>query len=78
MIKKNMDETNTDFTKYAGGLDLKKIDENNYTFSTIVKEIHLNSGKIAHGGFLSSIADTGMGAEAHITAKQQKMCNDTS
>ena len=52
MVKKNMDETNKGFMKHLGGLDLKKIDDTKYEFSVIVKELHLNTGKIAHGGFL--------------------------
>jgi uncharacterized protein (TIGR00369 family) len=71
MIKKIMDETKTGFMSHVGGLDFKKIDDNNYSFSTVVKEINLNSGKIAHGGYLSTIADTGMGTAAHtITNKR--------
>ncbi len=68
MIKKNMDKSNINFISHIGGLELKKIDENNYSFSSIVKEIHLNNGKIAHGGYLSTIADTGMGTAAHIVS----------
>ncbi|MDA9092013.1 PaaI family thioesterase [Pelagibacteraceae bacterium] len=71
MIKKNMDETNTGFMSHNGGLELKKIDENNYTFSSVVKEIHLNSGKIVHGGYLSTIADTGMGTAAHMVSNKR-------
>jgi uncharacterized protein (TIGR00369 family) len=71
MIKKIMNETKTGFMSHVGGLDFKKIDDNNYSFSTVVKEINLNSGKIAHGGYLSTIADTGMGTAAHtITNKR--------
>ena len=66
MVKKVMDETNTGFMDHVGGLNLKKLDKNNFEFSVVVKEIHLNSGKIAHGGFLSTIADTGMGTAAHM------------
>jgi len=66
MVKKVMDETNTGFMDHVGGLSLKKLDTNNFEFSVIVKEFHLNSGKIAHGGFLSTIADTGMGTAAHM------------
>ena len=65
MIKKSMDETNKGFMKYLGGLNIEKIDESNYVFTVKVKDIHLNTGKIAHGGFLSTIADTGMGTAAH-------------
>ena len=72
MIKKDMDETNQGFMKYLGGLDLKRIDDLNYEFLTEVKEIHLNTGKIAHGGFLSTIADTGMGTAAHRVAGDRR------
>ena len=66
-----MDETNTGFINHIGGLSLKKIDTNNFEFSIVVKEIHLNSGKIAHGGFLSTIADTGMGTAAHMISNRR-------
>ena len=72
MIKKNMDETNTGFMKHNGGLSLKKINESNYEFEVEVKDVHLNSGKIAHGGFLSTIADTGMGTAAHQAAGNKR------
>jgi len=71
MIKKIMDETNTGFMNHIGGLSLKKLDVNNFEFSVVVKEIHLNSGKIAHGGFLSTIADTGMGTAAHMVSNKR-------
>ena len=71
MVKKIMDETSTGFMSHIGGLDLKRIDENNYSFSTIIKEIHLNSGKITHGGYLSTVADTGMGTAAHIASNKR-------
>ena len=67
-----MDETNTGFMRHIGGLSLKKIDINSFEFSVIVKEIHLNSGKIAHGGFLSTIADTGMGTAAHMVGENKR------
>ena len=72
MIKKDMDETNQGFMKYLGGLNLNKIDSTNYEFSFEIKEIHLNTGKIAHGGFLSTIADTGMGTAAHQVAGNRR------
>ena len=72
MIKKIMDETNTGFMKHIGGLSLKKLDVNNFEFLVDVKEIHLNSGKIAHGGFLSTIADTGMGTAAHMLTENKR------
>ena len=72
MIKKNMDESNQGFMKHLGGLELKKIDDANYEFKVEVKEIHLNTGKIAHGGFISTIADTGMGTAAHKIAGDKR------
>jgi len=72
MIKKSMDETNKGFMKHLGGLDLKKIDETNYEFTVKIKDFHLNTGKIAHGGFLSTIADTGMGTAAHKVAGDRR------
>ena len=67
-----MDESNQGFMKHLGGLDLKKIDDTNYEFKVVVEEIHLNTGKIAHGGFISTIADTGMGTAAHKIAGDKR------
>jgi uncharacterized protein (TIGR00369 family) len=72
MIKKDMDETNKGFMKHLGGLKLKQISDSQYEFIVEVKEIHLNTGKIAHGGFLSTIADTGMGTAAHRVAGDRR------
>ena len=72
MIKKNMDETNKGFMKHLGGLELKQISDTQYEFIVEVKEMHLNAGKIAHGGFLSTIADTGMGTAAHRVAGDKR------
>ena len=72
MIKKNMDETNKGFIKHLGGLELKQISDTQYEFIVEVKEMHLNTGKIAHGGFLSTIADTGMGTAAHRVAGDRR------
>ena len=65
MIKENMEEAKSGFAKHIGGITTKKIDELNYEFNAEVKEINLNTSKIAHGGFICSIADTGMGNAAH-------------
>ena len=72
MVKKIMDESNKGFMKHLGGLELKKISETQYEFKVEVREIHLNTGKIAHGGFLSTIADTGMGTAAHRVAGDKR------
>ena len=67
-----MDETNKGFMKHLGGLELKQIGDTQYEFIVEVKEMHLNTGKIAHGGFLSTIADTGMGTAAHKVAGDKR------
>ena len=67
-----MDETSKGFMKHLGGLELKQISDTQYEFIVEVKEMHLNTGKIAHGGFLSTIADTGMGTAAHRVAGDKR------
>ena len=68
MVIKYMDETKKGFMQNIGDLSFKKIDETNYEFGIKVEEKFLNTGKIAHGGFIATIADTGMGNAAHIAA----------
>ena len=72
MVKKNMDETTKGFMKHNGGLSFKRVDNLNYEFNVEVKDYHLNSGKFAHGGFLATIADTGMGTAAHQIAENKR------
>ena len=71
MIKKIMEEIKKGFINHIGGLEIKEIDKNNFLFSSTVQEIHLNTGKIAHGGYLSTIADTGMGTAAHLVTNKK-------
>ena len=63
-----MDDTKKGFMQNIGDLSFKKIDETNYEFNIKVEEKFLNTGKIAHGGFIATVADTGMGNAAHIAA----------
>ena len=72
MIKENMDDTNSGYSKHIGELKVKKIDDQNYEYFTDVKEIHLNTAKMAHGGFLTYIADTAMGNAAHRSAMDKR------
>ena len=65
MIKENMDDTNSGYSRHVGELKAKKIDNLNYEYHAEVKEIHLNTAKMAHGGLLMFVADTGMGNAAH-------------
>ncbi len=72
MIKKSMDETKKGFMQNIGDLSFKKVDEANFEFSIKILENFLNTGGIAHGGFIATIADTGMGNAAHITAGNKR------
>ena len=67
-----MDETKKGFMQNIGDLYFKKVDETNYEFSIKVEEKFLNTGKIAHGGFIATIADTGMGNAAHQVAGNKR------
>ena len=67
-----MDETKIGFMQNIGDLSFKKIDESNFEFGIKVLEKFLNSGGIAHGGFIATIADTGMGNAAHICAGNKR------
>ena len=67
-----MEETKSDFANHIGGMRVKRIDEDNYEFFAEVKEINLNTAQMAHGGYLCSIADTGMGNAAHRIADNKR------
>jgi len=53
------------FMKHNGGLLFKAISEKEYQFKTIIKENHLNTAGIAHGGFIAAVIDAGAGTAAH-------------
>jgi uncharacterized protein (TIGR00369 family) len=72
MLKGNMDDTNSGYSRHVGELKIKKIDDLNYEYRAEVKEIHLNTAKMAHGGFLTYIADTAMGNGAHRVAEGKR------
>ena len=55
MIERNMEEAKSGFAKHIGGISVKKINDINYEFYAEVKEINLNTSKIAHGGFILSL-----------------------
>ena len=56
------------FMNHNGGLLFKTISENEYQFKTTIKESHLNSAGITHGGFISAVVDAGAGTAAHRAA----------
>ena len=60
--------TTNGYMKHNGGLLFKTISENEYQFKTTIKESHLNSAGITHGGFISAVVDAGAGTAAHRAA----------
>ena len=57
------------FMKHNGGLLFKTVSENEYQFKTTIKENHLNSAGITHGGFICAVVDAGAGTAAHRAAE---------
>jgi len=58
--------------KYNGGLLFREISENEYEFKTTIKENHLNSAGITHGGYIATIIDSGAGTGAHRVTSNSK------
>ena len=56
------------FMNHNGGILFKSISRNEHHFKVTVKENHLNSSGIAHGGFIAAVIDAGAGTAAHKTA----------
>ena len=67
-----MDETKKGFMQNIGNLSFKKIDDSNFEFGIKILKNFLNTGGIAHGGFIATIADTGMGNAAHVVAGNKR------
>ena len=59
------------FMKHNGGLLFKTISESEYEFKAIIKESHLNTAGITHGGFIATFIDAGAGTAAHRVADQK-------
>ena len=58
------------FMKHNGGLLFRTISKDEYEFKTTIKENHLNSAGITHGGFIAAFVDAGAGTAAHRSANQ--------
>lgn len=53
------------FMKHNGGIEFKKESESEYLFRATIQEYHLNPGGTTHGGFITSLLDSGMGTSAY-------------
>ena len=56
------------FMKHNGGILFRTISENEYQFKATIKENHLNTAGITHGGFIAAFVDAGAGTAAHRVA----------
>ena len=53
------------FMKHNEGLLFREISENEFEFKTTIKENHLNTAGITHGGYIATIIDSGAGTGVH-------------
>ncbi len=60
------------FMKHNGGLLFRKISETEFEFKTTIKENHLNTAGITHGGYISSIIDSGAGTAAFRASRSSR------
>ena len=60
------------FMKHNGGLLFREISENEFEFKTTIKENHLNTAGITHGGYIATIIDSGAGTGAHRVANSSQ------
>ena len=60
------------FMKHNGGLLFREISENEFEFKTTIKENHLNTAGITHGGYIATIIDSGAGTGAHRVANNSQ------
>ena len=56
------------FMKHNGGVLFRTISKNEYEFKATIKENHLNTAGIRHGGFIAALVDAGAGTAAHKVA----------
>ena len=57
------------FMKHNGGLLFRELSRSEFEFKTKIKKKHLNTAGITHGGYISSIIDSGAGTGAYRAAR---------
>jgi len=60
------------FMKHNEGLLFREVSENEFEFITTIKENHLNTAGITHGGYIATIIDSGAGTSAHRVANNSQ------
>ena len=60
------------FMKHNGGLLFREISENEFEFKTTIKENHLNTANITHGGYVATVIDSGAGTAAFRASRSSR------
>ena len=60
------------FMKHNGGLLFRELSKNQFEFKTKIKKTHLNTAGITHGGYISSIIDSGAGTAAFRASRSSR------
>ena len=60
------------FMKHNEGLLFREVSENEFEFKTTIKENHLNTAGITHGGYIATIIDSGAGTSSHRVANNSQ------
>ena len=60
------------FMKHNEGLLFREISKSEFEFKTTIKENHLNTAGITHGGYIATIIDAGAGTGAHRVANNSQ------
>jgi uncharacterized protein (TIGR00369 family) len=60
------------FMKHNEGLLFREISKSEFEFKSTIKENHLNTAGITHGGYIATIIDSGAGTGAHRVANNSQ------
>ena len=60
------------FMKHNGGILFRKISDTEFEFKTTIDKNKLNSAGITHGGYISSIIDSGAGTAAFRASRSSR------
>ena len=71
-----LENFNSSFVNYVG-IDVESLNDGEARLSLLLRDEHLNSGGIAHGGVLATLADTAAGAAAFGLLPFEKMAVTT-
>lgn len=71
-----LEKFNSSFVNYVG-IEMESLENGEARVSLLLRDEHLNSGGLAHGGVLATLADTAGGAAAFSLVPYEKMAVTT-